>query len=451
MPISTFLGLETALRGVLAQQQALDVTGHNIANASTVGYTRQRADMAATPALRLWPDGQVGTGVEVTQYERVRDDFIDVQLRAQTMIQGYHQARQDGLQQVELATNEPGDNGISAQLNKFWSAWQDVSNNPEDVATRQALIQSGAALSNSFQSLHTQLATIDSQTQTDIGLTVTDLNSTVSSIASLDQEIMAQVASGQTPSNDLLDQRDVLLDRLGGVVNMSSTKQPDGSVTVKVGSFTLLSGGVATSVASVASFGNDPTTGQPNLTSGKLAGLVDLDTTVQGYQTQLDAVASSLISTVNGLQTSGYTLYGTAATGKPFFSGTGAGDLAVDSGIVADPKLIAASDAANQPGNGNNAIAIGELSGNASIDGAYTALITTMGSDSQTAQRNASNATALVDALQNRRDSVSAVSIDEEMTNLLRYQRGYQASARALTAMDDMIDTLISRTGRVGL
>src|SRR5262249_33290748 len=134
MPISTFLGLETALRGVLAQQQALDVTGHNIANANTVGYTRQQAVMAATPALRYPPDGQIGTGVEVTQYRRVRDDFIDIQLRAQTMIQGYQQARQDGLQQVELATNEPGDNGISAQLDKFWSSWQDLSNNPEDGA-----------------------------------------------------------------------------------------------------------------------------------------------------------------------------------------------------------------------------------------------------------------------------------------------------------------------------
>jgi flagellar hook-associated protein 1 FlgK len=451
MPISTFLGLETALRGVRAQQQALDVTGHNIANTNTVGYTRQQAVMTATPAFRYPPNGQIGTGVEVGQYQRVRDDFIDVQLRAQTMIQGYQQARQDGLQQVELATNEPGDNGISAQLDKFWSAWQDLSNNPEDGATRQALAQSGASLANAFQSLHSQLATIDSQTQTEIGLTLNDLNSTVSSIGALDQQIMAQVASGQTPSNDLLDQRDQLLDQIGSVVNMSSTKQADGSVTIKVGSFTLLSAGVATPVASVSSFGNDPISGQPNLTSGKLSGLVSFDATLAGYQTSLDSVASSLISTVNAQQTAGFDLTGASAAGHPFFSGTGAGDIAVDAGIVAAPGTIAASDTVNQPGNGKNAIAIGELRGSAAIDGAYTSLITTIGSDSQTAQRNTSNAGVLVDALQSRRDSVSGVSIDEEMTNLVRFQRGYQASARALTAMDDMIDTLINRTGKVGL
>src|SRR5207244_8763170 len=128
-----------ALRGILAQQRSLDVTGHNIANANTVGYTRQAAQLAATPALLYPPNGQIGTGVDVVAYTRARDDFIDVQLRAQSMLKGYHEARQDGLQQIELSLNEPGDQGISALLGKFWSAWQDVSNTPEDLATRQAL------------------------------------------------------------------------------------------------------------------------------------------------------------------------------------------------------------------------------------------------------------------------------------------------------------------------
>jgi flagellar hook-associated protein 1 FlgK len=450
VPISSFLGLETALRGILAQQRSLDVTGHNIANANTVGYTREVATLQETTPLRYPPNGQIGTGVDVVSYQRVRDDFLDVQLRAQSMLQGYHQARQDGLQQVELALNEPGDNGVSALLGKFWSAWQDLSNNPEDLPTRQALVQSGASLADSLQSLRSQLSTVDSQTQTNIGLTLSDVNSTVASVAQLDQSIMASVAQGQEPSNDLLDQRDVLLDKLGGLVNLSATKQPDGSMTLKVGSFTLLSAGTANSVASVASFGNDPVTSQPNLTSGKLAGLVSLDATVTGYQTSLDTIAGSVISAVNGLQSAGYTLYGTAATG-PFFSGTTAADIAVDAGISGDPKLIAASDTAGQAGNAGNALKIAALRGSVGIDGAYTTLITTIGSDSQDAQRNAANATALTDALENRRESVSGVSLDEEMTNLIRFQRGFQASSRALSAMDDMLDTLISRTGRVGL
>src|SRR5215475_10336698 len=107
MPISTFMGLETALRGILAEQRALDTTGHNIANANTVGYTRQEALRTTTTPMNDYPHGQIGTGVDITSYRRFRDDFIDIQLRAQSMRKGYYEATQDGLNQVELNLNEP--------------------------------------------------------------------------------------------------------------------------------------------------------------------------------------------------------------------------------------------------------------------------------------------------------------------------------------------------------
>src|ERR1051325_10725288 len=122
MSISTFMGVETALRGLLAEQRALDITGHNIANEGTEGYTRQRAELSPTAPLADIPAGYIGSGVDVLQYTRIRDDNLDIQLRAQTMLQGYHDARQDGLSQVEMTLNEPGDNGVSSLLNKFWSS-----------------------------------------------------------------------------------------------------------------------------------------------------------------------------------------------------------------------------------------------------------------------------------------------------------------------------------------
>ena len=140
-------------------------------------------------------------------------------------------------------------------------------------------------------------------------------------------------------------------------------------------------------------------------------------------------------------------------TTEPFFA-TGSVDaatIAINPNLVADLTLIAASSVVNAPGNGDQALAIAALRGGTSIDTAYASLVTTIGSDSQQAQRNSSNTGVLVDTLQNRRDSVSGVSLDEEMTNLVRFQRGYQAAARALTAMDDMIDQLINRTGKVGM
>jgi flagellar hook-associated protein 1 len=450
MAISTFLGLETALRGLQASQQSLDTTGHNIANANTIGYTRQQAVLTATPSFKYPPNGQIGTGVEVTQYQRVRDDFLDVQYRAQSMLNGYWGAQQDGLGQVELNLNEPSDTGVQSLLSKFYAAFQTVSSNPESIPTRQAAVQAGSTLAGAISGLQSQLSTISSQNGTNQALTITDLNSTVSSIATLDQSIMTSVSEGQQPSNDLLDQRDALLDKLGGMVNLSTTKQADGSVTLKVGGFTLLNAGSATNVASVSSFGNDPVTGSPNLTSGKLAGLVDFGTKVAAYQTQLDSVASSLITKVNAIQAGGYDLNGNAAS-APFFTGTNASTIAINSALTANPALLAASETANSPGLGGNAQKIADLSGDPTIDGAYTGMITTIATDSQNAQRNAQNASALTDALDNKRQSVSGVSLDEEMTNLLKYQRGFQASSRVLSAMDDMIDTLISRTGRVGL
>jgi flagellar hook-associated protein 1 FlgK len=125
MPLSTFMGLETTLRGILAQQLAIDVTGHNISNANTVGYSRQRATLTPTDAYtvpgtsRPPQAGQLGTGVDVTQYQRVRDSFIDIQYRAQAMLQGSADATNDGLQQVQLAFNEPGDQGLNSLLEKY--------------------------------------------------------------------------------------------------------------------------------------------------------------------------------------------------------------------------------------------------------------------------------------------------------------------------------------------
>src|SRR6266508_5442358 len=122
MGISTFLGVETALRGLLAQQRALDVSGHNIGNANTVGYSRQQVDLSPTTPFLDIGHGQIGTGVDVNGYQRARDQFIDIQLRAQSMQLGQSEARQEGLAQVESNLNEPSDNVISNLLERYWAS-----------------------------------------------------------------------------------------------------------------------------------------------------------------------------------------------------------------------------------------------------------------------------------------------------------------------------------------
>jgi flagellar hook-associated protein 1 FlgK len=444
------MGLETTLRGILAQQLALDVTGHNIANANTVGYSRQRASLVATdpytvPGVTRPPQaGQLGTGVDVDQYERIRDSFIDLQLRAQTMLNGANQATQDGLQQVEQAFNEPSDSGLNSLLAKYWSAWQDVSNNPENLATRQALAAAASSLAGGFNQVAQQLSTLQSQTASNVTYTISDVNSIGTQIAALNDAIAKSTVTGDRP-NDLLDQRDLLIDRLSGLGNVTLTNGANGSVDVSIGGAALVTGATSATLAE---------TDMTSLTSGKLSALIALrDTTIPGYQTQLNTIASTLISQTNTAHAAGFDLNG--AAGGAFFTGTDAATIGVNSALVTNPALIAASGN-GQPGNAAGALAMNALQGtavigSATIDQAYSQLVTLIGADSQEAQRAYDTSSLLTSTLQSKRDSVSGVSLDEEMTNLVRFQRGYQASARALSAMDDMLDTLITRTGRVGL
>ena len=450
MPVSTFMGLETTLRGILAQQLALDVTGHNIANANTVGYSRQRASLVATdpytvPGVTRPPQaGQLGTGVDVDQYERIRDSFIDLQLRAQTMLNGANQATQDGLQQVEQAFNEPSDSGLNSLLAKYWSAWQDVSNSPENLATRQALAAAASSLAGGFNQVSQQLSTLQTQTATNVTYTINDVNSIGTQIAALNDAIAKSTVTGDHP-NDLLDQRDLLIDKLSELGNVALANGANGAVDVSIGGAALVTGATSATLAEAS---------LTSLTSGKLSALVKLrDTTIPGYQTQLNTVASTLISQTNTAHAAGFDLSGTA--GGTFFTGTDAATIGVNSALVTNPALIAASGN-GQPGNAAAALAINTLRGtvvigSATIDQAYSQLVTRIGSDSQEAQRSLDTSSLLASTLQSKRDSVSGVSLDEEMTNMVRFQRGYQASARALSAMDDMLDTLITRTGRVGL
>lgn len=446
MSISTFMGLETTLRGLLAQQRALDITAHNIANTNTQGYTRQQANLTPTTPLHDLTTGYIGSGVNVESYTRQRDAFVDVQLRAQNMKTGYADARNDGLTQVELALHEPGDNGISSLLQKYWSAWGDVANSPESLATRQALVQSGETLAGSLRELSSQLTAVQSQAGQNTTLTIADINAVGSQFAQLNTSIVAAKAAGGAP-NDLLDKRDVLLDQLSSFANTSWTENADGSVDVTVGGAALVTGQTASTLVE-----SDFT----SLTAGKLDALVELrDTTVPGYLANLNAFAKSLADRVNAQHAAGYDKSGTA--GGAFFSytvGAEAATFAVAAPLAADPSLVAASDtpgaAGLQAGNGGNAILVGRLRGDPTVDGAYAQLVTDVGAASQDASRALSNSNVLADSISQRRASLSGVSLDEEMTNLMKYQRGFQAASRALNAMDDMLELLITRTGRVG-
>jgi flagellar hook-associated protein 1 len=443
MSLSTFLGLETSLKGLLAQQEALDTTSHNISNANTPGYSRQEAELTAADSLQIYGldtgrPGEIGTGVDVSAFQRIRDTFLDAQYRAQNMQYGYQQTTAQQLDQVQLALAEPSDHGLSAQLSKFWDAWGDVSNNPSDPAARQALVNQGQNLVAAFQTLGSQLQTAKSQAAAQYA-SLTGAQGTVqqiaTQIASLNKAIKSSVQIGDQP-NDLLDKRDLLLDQLSQLGQVSVTDLGNGSINVSVGSSALVTDTTSNWSATWGATLSNP--------GGQLGALQDLSKTggtIDTYVSNLNAAAKAVADSVNTLHASG------SPPGVNFFTYT-AGNEAATLAVAVTPAQVVTSTSGAPEAN-DVALQISELRGG-TADNAYTALVTEIGSDDKDANLQSDNAKSLLDAINSQRQSTSGVSMDEEMSNLVRFQRGYQASARAMTTMDSMLDTLINRTGKVG-
>jgi flagellar hook-associated protein 1 FlgK len=435
--ISTFSGLQTSLRGLLAQQRSLDVTAHNIANAQTEGYTRQEAVLGAalpyTIQAGLLVDGsgaQLGQGVDVLEYRRMRDSFLDLQFRAQNMSLGDKTATADGLSRVEDQLGEPGDDAVSGLLSKFWDAWGTLEANPNDGAAKAGVVASGETLAGALRDLDARLSALSSTASAEYASLTTgpgnDVAGYANQLASLNQAIKEQMAVGRQP-NDLLDQRDLVLDKLSDLGQVS-TSDTDGDGALDV-SF----GGAATALVNGTT---GAVTWPQTLTSpgGKLGALQNLQTTIAGYRTALDGVASSLATGVNAI-------HGT----PPFFTGTTAATISVN--VTISTLTAGASGTAGDTGI---ARAVGALR-NGAIDSGYATFVRQVAADASEANRAASTQSSIVTTLDERRSSISGVSLDEEMTNMIRFQRGYQASSRAMSTMDEMLDTLINRTGRVGL
>jgi flagellar hook-associated protein 1 FlgK len=437
MSVSSFFGLNTSLRGLLAHQRALDVTAHNISNASTEGYSRQQAVLSAAQPLELpgvTRTGQmsmIGAGVDIESFSRVRDAFADLQYRAQNQALGQHQTTAEMLGTAELSLSEPSDQGIGQVLAKFWSAWDDLGNHPESPATRQALVNQASLLADRIQSMSGDLSGVRTEANAQYGLLTGpsgDVQSLGTEIASLNDAIVKAKQQGAEP-NDLYDRRDLALDKLSKLGQISVTDLGSGSIQVNFGDAAapLVNGTTVTWPQTLTAPG------------GQLGALLKLaDTgpggTITSYLADLDAMAGQLISSVNAAHTA------------PFFSGTNASNIAV----AVTASTILAGPPASAAGDNTVALQVAKLRGGGP-DNAYANLVARIGGDARTAAQQQATTQALVTAASDRRQSASGVSMDEEMTNMVRFQRGYQASARAMSTMDEMLDTLINRTGKVGL
>ncbi|MCH6266834.1 flagellar hook-associated protein FlgK [Neobacillus citreus] len=470
---STFHGLELGKRGLFAQQTALSTTGHNIANANTAGYTRQRAEMQATNAIPqpgMQTDrspAQLGTGVEVNKLVRLREEYLDVQLRGENKNLGYWEAKSDTLSKIEELLNEPSDTGLAFVMDEFWKGWQELSKNPDSAAARAVVKQKGIAVTETFKYITDALSQMKTDLVTVVKTKGDEIQSIADQIGKLNDQISRLVPHNYEP-NDLYDQRDVLLDRLSKLVDVNVSPAANGMINVSIGGKELIAGKTVNSFSVY-----NPVTGEVtppqinnadiNLVSGELFGRLEAyNKVIPDIETKINKLAEVFKDSVNTVHKSGFDLDGNP--GVDFFSGTNATNLNVNAVIMTSLNAIAAakkdSDGAFSTGNGKNAQDIAAIKFNNSLDfngtkstadDFYRNIIGQLGIDSQESQRMYDNSQIIINQVENRRQSVSGVSIDEEMANMIKFQQAYNAAARVVTVMDQCLEKIINGMGRVGL
>ncbi|MGY1720117.1 flagellar hook-associated protein FlgK [Blastococcus sp. SYSU DS0552] len=470
--MSTFSLLNTATTSLWAQRRALDVTGQNISNVNTDGYSRQRVDMqaiggSAVPAFYSTGSG-IGGGVNADEVTRIRDAFLEGRGHTEHANSAQLTAETDAYELVEQAFREPGTTGLQNLMADMWRGWQDVANKPEDEAARGQVLK---RLETLVGGLHFSSAQLDGQwqqTRENLGVLVDDVNAAAGTIAQLNTAILRASQTG-LPANDLTDQRDLLVMKLADQVGVSVRPRDGGVVDVLVGSVTLVSGGTASKLAVQGTIDPAGTAGDPprvvtatgglSVTVGGTAGgqLHALNSILPTYRTELDGIASSLATALNEVHDDGFDLDGLRGGA---LIGSSGGPVTASSITVAitEPRKLAASslgaDDGSVPPNldRGNADKLAQLgNGVTSPDAAYRKMIVELGVQSAVSQRNLGIQSVITGQVDAARESVAGVNLDEEMTNMLSFQHAYSAASRLVSAIDEMLDVLINRTGRVGL
>jgi flagellar hook-associated protein 1 len=442
--------MNTTLSALQTQQAAIAVTGNNIANVNTDGYTRQSVVISALSS---------GT---TTSSKRIYDKFLTNQLSSANQALGEYTAKAKYLDSIEVVFDESESSGLSAAMSDFWSAWQDLASKPSGSSERSVLASSADTLADLFNSMSSELSDLQEGIDDDVVITVNAINKDIEQIAALNQKIAQSLAAGQDAST-YQDSLDVLVSDLSTLVNIRTHTNDSGQTCIQLTNGTPLVEGITSWSLSTRI---NTSTGLRDVTwldrsgnatvitdavsGGELRGELEVrDESIPAYQDQLDELAVSIMDAVNVLHTSGYDLNGD--TGASFFVGTGAADIAVNSAILDDPDLIvAASNSAEASSNGSIATAIAELQDSLTLDDGtstfsdyYNASVVKVGTAVQTADSQYSTQSDTVDLYKNLRDAVASVSLDEEQTKLLMYQNAYAAAAKVMTVLDELLQTVI--------
>ena len=456
--------LSSAVSGLFAHRRRLDVISHNVANSNTIGYSRQRVDLVSASGagvgIHSGSSRSLG-GVEVAGITRSRDSFLESRSLEASGSSAKLVASHDVLTSVEALIGEPSDHGIIAGLDAMWGAFDDLANFPDALPQREAAIQSAVTVTGRLNEIDRQLRQLHETTKESLQSDVARVNALTSEIATLNEAISA-VATDLSP-NDLLDQRDLAASSLAQLVGARTRTLADGSMDVYLGNTTLVQGSrtftvevAETTDATLSPLGFQrvglEVAGLVTVTdiAGKLGGKLDgLNGTIPDSINSLNEVAQQLITDVNTLHQAGEDLNG--ATGGPFFDGSNAGTISVSADIQGDARLVAAASQAGGTRDGSNAADIANLrSSTTGADATAVSFVATLGLTAQAVGQRASAESDAFQRVEEARLTARSVNVEEEMVDLIEAQRSYEAAARVVSTIDQMLDTLVNRLGVVG-
>jgi flagellar hook-associated protein 1 len=445
--------MSMAVRALLAEQGALDATSNNISNLNTPGYSRQRpvfvqADPVTQGSLTF------GNGVALEKLESLRDPILELRIHAEEQQQNHLDALVTGMSQVEV--NFSGSSGdIGDQLSKFFNSIQQLSTDPTSVPLRQAVLTAAGNLASAFQTVVHNIQQQRSNMDLSIIQSVQAINSISKQIAELNLQIQ-NMENLHRDASAFLDQRNVLIGKLSELIDVSVIQSDNGITLTTAHGMALVAGTrafqldtqlVASGFQHIFSQGADITA---TVNAGRLAGLLELrDTKLPAIVADLDTLAAGIATAFNTVHRGGFDLNGTAGVNffvPPPAGGQGAaGSFAVQ---ISDPKLLAAS-ADQSPGSNGNLTQLLGLRSQAVAAGQsptefYANIVFKVGNEVATSSAAQEASSLILQQLQNQRTSISGVSLDEEAANLLRYQHAFEASARVVSAISEVMDIAVN-------
>lgn len=438
-------------RSMATYQQALDATSHNISNSSNADYSRQQVKLSAeNPEVMggfVW-----GTGVKMDQVQRVRNTLIDSQIRSNNQKSAENSSKNVLLGQIEELFSEPSELGISSLMNDFFDSWHELSVTPNSLPLRYNVIRNAEKLSDKASSVYSNLDLIKSDIMNDMKTKVDNLNNNLKEIQSLNAQIFSFKTSG-TNANDLMDQRDKIIDELSKSANINISYDNNNSAIISVG------GVFAVDKSNITEFKMAEVNGSIQLVtksgdttailnSGELYALSSTySVEIPKYQQEINTFFSSFADKVNSFHSKGYSLGNPPQKGINFFENYSNGILKINQKIKDDPLNISISTDGTA-GNGDISLQIAEISGQKILNGTtlndyYSSLISDIGSKKLSAQQTSESTDLVLEQLQIQKSSYSGVSVDEEMTNVIKFQRSYEASAKMIKVADELLQTIL--------